>query len=271
MEVEKQTMEYWKQRCKLMEMAIGYLPDTLKKEIIRRASGHAGGVSSKKSDEEMIALLKDEPDVSDVHVDAISKPETTEQFHRLPVNECEITATIDIDKGKGIKALYCGEEKQIGTYLFPVENFSMAEAKEWVSEHKSVDKVAQEGIEKVYEVPICKVDEEQRLVYGIALEPDVVDSQQDFEKESTIEETAHQFLIKSRITYKEHKEKTPSVKVVESYIAPQDLEFEHNGINHKAKKGSWILVTHIGDDSIWEQIQKGELTGYSIRGYANRV
>lgn len=292
MEVEKQTMEYWKQRCKLMESAIGYLPDALKKEIIRRASGHAGGKASPKRASESVTttnvdatsgyvsvdwdscgfegILKDEPDVSDVHVDAISKPETTEQFHRLPVNECKITATIDIDKGKGIKALYCGKEKQIGTYLFPVDNFSMAEAKEWVSEHKP--KKSEEGaVEKIYEVPICKVDEEKRLVYGIALEPEVVDSQQDFEKETEIEKAAHQFLIKSRITYKEHKEKTPDVKVVESYIAPQDLEFEHSGITHKAKKGSWVLVTHIGDDSIWEQIKKGELTGYSIRGYANRV
>ena len=273
-DIEKQSVDYWKQRCKLMESAIGYLPDALKKEIIRRASGHAGGKAfPKKSDDELIALLKDEPDTSDVHVDAlldISKPEATENFHRLPINDCEITATIDIDKGKGIKALYCGGEKQIGTYLFPVDKFSMAEAKAWVSEHKP-SKSEEGQVEKTYEIPICKVDEEKRLVYGIALEPDVVDSQQDFEKETEIEKAAHQFLIKSRITYKEHKDKTPNVKVVESYIAPQDLEFEHGGATYKAKKGSWILVTHIGDDSIWEQIKKGELTGYSIRGYANRV
>ena len=39
----------------------------------------------------------------------ISKPETTEKYHRIPVNEtCKITATIDISEKKGIKALYCG-------------------------------------------------------------------------------------------------------------------------------------------------------------------
>ena len=253
MELEKKTMDYWKKRYELLESAIGYLPDTLKKEIIRRAAGHAGGKASPKKSGELIALLKDEPDTSDLHIDElldISKPEVTEDFVRIPVAECKVTATIDIDRGKGIKALYCGEEKQIRTYLFPSDKFTMDSAKEWISEHKSAK--SEEGvIEKTYEVPICKVDEEKRLVYGIALEPDVVDSQQDFEKEDEIEKAAHQFLIKSRITYKEHKDKTPNVKVVESYIAPQDLEFEHSGTTYKAKKGSWVLVTHIGDDDIF--------------------
>jgi len=40
---------------------------------------------------------------------SISKPETTENYVRIPVNtKCKITATIDISTEKGIKALYCG-------------------------------------------------------------------------------------------------------------------------------------------------------------------
>ncbi len=59
-------------------------------------------------------------------------PETTENFHHIPVAECEITATIDISKGRGVKARYCGKEKRIGTYLFDVDKWSMEEAKAWV-------------------------------------------------------------------------------------------------------------------------------------------
>jgi len=74
--------------------------------------------------------------------EAITKPEETDEYIRIPVNDCKVTATIDISKKEGIKALYCGEEKQVRTYLFKKEapyNWTMARAKKWVEEHKSVD------------------------------------------------------------------------------------------------------------------------------------
>jgi len=69
----------------------------------------------------------------------ITKPETTENYHRVPVpgRECRITATITISASQGIKALYCGKEKKVATYLFDVNKWTMAEAKKWVAEHDS--------------------------------------------------------------------------------------------------------------------------------------
>ena len=66
----------------------------------------------------------------------VTKPETTENYHRIPVNQCKITATITISAAKGIKALYCGKEKKVATYLFDKTKWTMAEAKKWVEEHK---------------------------------------------------------------------------------------------------------------------------------------
>ena len=67
----------------------------------------------------------------------ITKPEDTEKYIRIPVNDCKITATIDIDKKKGIKALYCGEAKKVATYLFEkAKGWTMAKAKKWVEDHK---------------------------------------------------------------------------------------------------------------------------------------
>ena len=69
--------------------------------------------------------------------EVITKPETTENYHHIPVNPgCKITATITISASKGIKATYCGEVKKIHTYLFDVEKWTMEEAKKWVSEQK---------------------------------------------------------------------------------------------------------------------------------------
>jgi len=65
----------------------------------------------------------------------ISKPEVTAEYVRIPIgSECQITATIDISEEKGIKALYCGKEKRIRTYLFDKDKWTMAEAKKWIAE-----------------------------------------------------------------------------------------------------------------------------------------
>ena|GEM_PF-1496857 len=70
-------------------------------------------------------------------------PETTEKYHRIPVAECEVTATIDISEEQGIKALYCGKEEKVRTYLFDTESWTMAEAKAWVKEHEEAKAVGE--------------------------------------------------------------------------------------------------------------------------------
>jgi HK97 family phage prohead protease len=70
---------------------------------------------------------------------SVTKPEETDDWIRIPIRECDVTATIDISKKEGIKALYCGKEKKIRTYMFdkrPPYNWTMAKAKKWVEEHK---------------------------------------------------------------------------------------------------------------------------------------
>ena len=80
----------------------------------------------------------------------ITKPEETEEYIRIPVRECEITATIDISKDEGIKALYCGKVKKIATYLFlKSKGWTMEKAKKWVAENgKSEDVVIVDDLEE---------------------------------------------------------------------------------------------------------------------------
>lgn len=71
--------------------------------------------------------------------EAITKPEETDDWIRIPVAECDVTATIDISKKEGIKALYCGKEKKVRTYMFDKRepfNWTMERAKKWVEDHK---------------------------------------------------------------------------------------------------------------------------------------
>ncbi|WP_336737396.1 XkdF-like putative serine protease domain-containing protein [Bacillus altitudinis] len=111
---------------------------------------------------------------------------------------------------------------------------------------------------------IAKADDAQRLVYGIVYEPNVADAHGDFMTPEEIEKAAHGFLKDAREIDKQHDFQAGVGEVVESYIAPSDFEMGDEMI----KKGSWVLVTKASDE-IWEQIQKGEITGYSMAGTAD--
>jgi len=81
-------------------------------------------------------------------LDVITKPEETDDFIRIPVRDCKVTATIDISKKEGISALYCGKEKQVKTYLFRKDKgWTMAKAKAWVKEHEGKEFELEDGIE----------------------------------------------------------------------------------------------------------------------------
>jgi len=76
-------------------------------------------------------------DGPEVIKEIITKPEETDEFIRIPVRDCKVTATIDISKKEGISALYCGKEKQVRTYLFRKDKgWTMNKAKAWVKEHE---------------------------------------------------------------------------------------------------------------------------------------
>ncbi|MDT2858181.1 XkdF-like putative serine protease domain-containing protein [Lactococcus lactis] len=110
---------------------------------------------------------------------------------------------------------------------------------------------------------LTKSDDPQKLVYGVVYEPDVEDAHGDFMDAETIEKAAHGFMEEYQNIDKQHDFKTNAGKVVESYVAPSDMTVGDTVIS----KGTWVLVTKATDE-LWESIQKGEFTGYSLAGTA---
>jgi len=79
----------------------------------------------------------------EIVIDADTKPETTENYHRIPVDDPDKhkghkIRTITVSAKKGIKALYCVDCKKIITYLFDKDKWTMEEAQRWVDEHKGL-------------------------------------------------------------------------------------------------------------------------------------
>ena len=106
-------------------------------------------------------------------------------------------------------------------------------------------------------------DDEKRLVYGVVYEPNITDSHNDFADETTIEKAAHEFMLKYRQIDKDHDFQAGVGEVVESYIAPADMEVNGETIT----KGTWVLVTKATEE-VWEAIKKQEYKGYSLAGVA---
>lgn len=115
---------------------------------------------------------------------------------------------------------------------------------------------------------LIKADDEQQIIFGIVLKPDVPDSQGDIFSPEEVERAAHSYLIKSRLFDWRHQRTLPPDQVmpVESYIAPTD--FEVNG--KRVPKGSWVMAAHVADKGIWSQIKSGAIRAYSIRGFGIR-
>ena len=213
----------------------------------------------------------------------IKKPEETDDTIRIPAGpDCEVTATITIDKGQGIQALYCGKIKKVRTFLFDkrVKAWTMASAKAWIKEQKEKTEKAQAKNTKVIKkkaltknekgtiFKIIKIDKTQQIVGGIVYEPDVEDTQGDFTDKKEIEKAEYSFMQKyatntSRIRIN-HAGKKYFFPILESFIPEKDTPKGGEII----KAGSWWLMIKIANKEIWKLIEQENLEGLSMGGHS---
>lgn len=123
-------------------------------------------------------------------------------------------------------------------------------------------------------LPIGKAQAMKQLVYGVVLEPNSFDSQDDFMLPHHVERSAHNYLKKairgqSSVAKLQHrkvgfKRTAPSIVPVESFIAPVDFHVE--GIDEPIKKGSWVMCMHVEDPALWQDFLDGKYTGFSVGG-----
>lgn len=110
---------------------------------------------------------------------------------------------------------------------------------------------------------ILKADQESHFVTGIVYEPMTEDTDGNYMTAEEIEKAAHWFMKHGGDVDIQHCfEKAEGVDVVESFVAKSDMEVE----GHEISKGTWIMTMEVSDDSVWESIAKGEITGFSMGG-----
>lgn len=134
------------------------------------------------------------------------------------------------------------------------------------------------------EVPIVKLAKQKQVVYGVVLDPYIVDAHADWCPPEAIEETAHNWLVQSR-QMKEQHEKPLAAVPVESWLMPYPTQEDYEAAvareAHRIWKlrfgsewvhsGSWVLGVRVLDPEAWAQVLSGELDAYSIGGQGMRT
>lgn len=193
--------------------------------------------------------------ITQSELDEDTRDQVLKQIKEQTGKECSIIKDEDFS-GSCIPLYNC--------VLVPVEKMETIEIEKVKKEQ------SEQSEQKLFEkdVSIIPVEKgEEHIVYGIVYEPDTEDSQGDKASEEEIRKAAYQFMEQVQVFKVNHKGKNVKVRILENYIAPVDFALTGG----RVKKGSWVLVTRVLDKKIWKAIKDGDLTGYSMAGYAQAV
>ena len=136
-----------------------------------------------------------------------------------------------------------------------------------VDKGDDVTKINKEDINESYDIDEVSKSDEKQFVLGKVLIPDKVDSQNDVISKEEIEKAAWNFMRNSHAVGYRHTDYALDSYVVESYIAPIEMEINKN----KIKKGTWMLGVKIENDELWKEVKNEQIRSFSIGGYGRRV
>lgn len=110
---------------------------------------------------------------------------------------------------------------------------------------------------------ILMSEAETHYITGVVYEPMVEDSHKNYMTAKEIAKAEKYFSENAgEIDIQHSFEPEKNISVVESWITKCDCTI--NGID--VKKGTWLMTVKVEDDTIWNKVVKGEITGFSMGG-----
>lgn len=129
--------------------------------------------------------------------------------------------------------------------------------------------------QKIAHAEIVKVDEDKRLVFGWAsiIKDEsgkiLLDRQDDFiDSEDELEGAAYDYVLNSRDGGEMHVRRGVS-KMVESVVFTEEKQ-RALGIPVGSMPTGWWIGFKVTDNSVWNQVKKGEYAGFSVHGSGRR-
>lgn len=119
------------------------------------------------------------------------------------------------------------------------------------------------GDDKLLECRILKADDDRHVITSVVYEPMVKDAHDNFMTAEQIEKAAHWFLKNgNKVDFQHNFDPAEGCAVVESYIVPEDMEIGGEPVT----KGTWVASIEVKNEELWDMVQKGEITGFSMGG-----
>jgi len=129
---------------------------------------------------------------------------------------------------------------------------------------------------KEKQIQLATIDEEQRILLGLVLEPDTpIYRNEDGEEfnitfnSQTVKSLAHAFISNgyqhnSTIEHNED-DKIKGIAFVESWTVDNSKKDKSNAYGLEYPKGSWVIAMKVNDDATWnDYIKTGKVKGFSI-------
>jgi len=125
-------------------------------------------------------------------------------------------------------------------------------------------------------VAFKSIDDEKRIVVGIALKPDkkIFRRKGDYEfnvifSKETVRKAGHLYLqqLNNNNATLEHETNAVGLSVIESWIVEDVNNDKANGVyNLDAEEGDWCVMMGVGNDQVWQEVKDGTYLGFSIEG-----
>ena len=113
---------------------------------------------------------------------------------------------------------------------------------------------------------IVKTDSENHYVTGIVYEPMEEDSHGNYMTAEEITKAAYWYAKNGdKVDIQHSFEPLDNAAVVENWVAKADFKLGDEVI----KEGTWLMTVEVTDEGVWESIEKGEITGFSMGGLGN--
>ena len=126
-----------------------------------------------------------------------------------------------------------------------------------------------------HKIEFKSVDDEKRIIIGLALVPDklIYRRNGDYEynikfSKDTVKKAAQLYLKKlnNNNATLEHQTDVKGVSVVESWIVENPAIDKTSIYNLNAVEGAWAVVMSIDNDEVWKEVKNGTYLGISIEG-----
>jgi len=127
-----------------------------------------------------------------------------------------------------------------------------------------------------HRIEFKSVDDEKRIIIGLALVPDklIYRKNGDYEynikfSKETVNKAARLYLKKlnNNNATLEHKTEVDGVSVVESWTVENPKIDKTALYDLNATEGSWAVIMSIDNDKVWQEIKNGTYLGISVEGY----